>query len=144
MRRTTISEEFSSAKFSSVMLGTVFAANRLFSLVNENFDTRLSIYGREALGSANIEMIDIARKHSSCAKFSGSGGAIFGMCLDDKKKAIFVFARWTEFEHWEGGGMKSTLLTCPAMQYFLPSTQTHLFNQGFIYSFGEEGMQLPY
>ena len=59
---------------------------RLFSLLNENFDTRFSIYGKEALGPANLEMIDIARRHGSCAKFSGSGGAVFGVCLDDKKK----------------------------------------------------------
>lgn len=66
---------------------------RLFSLINENFDTRLSIYGKDALGSANLEMVDIARRHGSCAKFSGSGGAIFGMCLDEKKKVIsHVFA----------------------------------------------------
>ena len=64
---------------------------RLFSLLNENFDTRLSIYGKEALGSANLEMIAIARKHGSCAKFCGSGGAIFGMCLDDTKKVSEIF-----------------------------------------------------
>lgn len=67
----------------------IHGCSRLFSLINENFDTRLSIYGKDALGSANLEMIDIARRHGSCAKFSGSGGAIFGMCLDEKKKACF-------------------------------------------------------
>ncbi len=59
---------------------------RLFSLLNENFDTRLGIYGKDALGSANLEMVDIARKHGSCAKFCGSGGAVFGVCPDEKKK----------------------------------------------------------
>jgi len=54
--------------------------------LDENFDTRLSIYGKEALGAANLEMVDIARKHGSSAKFGGSGGAIFGICLDEKKK----------------------------------------------------------
>jgi glucuronokinase len=66
-----------------------FVIIRLFSLLNENFDTRLSIYGKEALGSANLEMVDIARRHGSCAKFCGSGGAIFGVCLDDKKRVRF-------------------------------------------------------
>lgn len=54
--------------------------------MNENFDTRLSVYGKEALGAANLEMIEIARRHGSSAKFCGSGGAIFGMCLDSNKK----------------------------------------------------------
>ena len=54
--------------------------------MDENFDTRLGIYGEEALGAPNLEMIAIARKHGSSAKFSGSGGAVFGMCLDVKRK----------------------------------------------------------
>ena len=67
------------------------------------------IYGDHALGEANLEMIEIARKvntdvldvthtHTICkhthmhtqygssAKFSGSGGAIIGICLDQVKK----------------------------------------------------------
>lgn len=74
-----------------VVSNSLNVPHRLFALLNENFDTRLSIYGKEALGSANLEMIDIARKHGSCAKFCGSGGAIFGMCLDEKKKVRVVW-----------------------------------------------------
>lgn len=81
---------------------------QLFSLLDENFDTRLSIYGKDALGSANLEMIEIARKHGSCAKFSGSGGAVFGMCLDEEEKSLmamefqekgYVFCDILPFEH---------------------------------------------
>ena len=54
--------------------------------MDDNFNTRLSIYGAEALGAANLEMVAIAKKHGSSAKFCGSGGAVFGICLDVKKK----------------------------------------------------------
>ena len=54
--------------------------------MNKNFDTRRRIYGDQALGEANLEMVEIARAHGSCAKFAGSGGAVFGICSDGDKK----------------------------------------------------------
>ncbi len=50
--------------------------------MNENFDTRREIYGESTLGAANLEMVAIARKYGSSAKFCGSGGAVFGLCKD--------------------------------------------------------------
>lgn len=46
---------------------------KLAALMDENFDTRRRIYGNETLGEANLEMIEIARRHWSSAKFPGSG-----------------------------------------------------------------------
>ena len=59
---------------------------RLSALMNKNFDTRRRIYGDQVLGEANLEMVEIARAHGSCAKFAGSGGAVFGICSDGDKK----------------------------------------------------------
>jgi glucuronokinase len=44
-------------------------------LMNENFDTRRSIY---QLPKAQIEMVEAARLAGASAKFAGSGGAIIG------------------------------------------------------------------
>jgi glucuronokinase len=44
--------------------------------MNENFDTRLRIYGEPTLGSKNLAMVSIARRHHAAAKFPGSGGAV--------------------------------------------------------------------
>lgn len=54
--------------------------------MNDNFDIRRRIYGDQALGEANLEMVETARCHGSCAKFAGSGGAVFGICSDKEKK----------------------------------------------------------
>ncbi|MGD0093995.1 MAG: GHMP kinase [Planctomycetota bacterium] len=48
---------------------------RLAQLMNENFDTRRSIY---KLPAAQVEMVDAARAVGASAKFAGSGGAIVG------------------------------------------------------------------
>ena len=56
--------------------------------MNENFDTRQEIYGEATLGAANLEMVAIARKHGSSAKFCGSGGAVFGLCRDHNAKVM--------------------------------------------------------
>jgi len=39
------------------------------------------------LGGENLKMIAIARQYGAAAKFSGSGGAIVGLLLDESKKA---------------------------------------------------------
>ncbi|XP_064394355.1 uncharacterized protein LOC135341672 isoform X2 [Halichondria panicea] len=59
---------------------------QLSTLINKNFDTRRRIYGDQALGEDNLEMVEIARAHGSCGKFAGSGGAVFGICSDADKK----------------------------------------------------------
>ena len=49
---------------------------KLSELINENFDTRRSIY---KLPSWQVKMVDIARGCGASAKFAGSGGAIIGI-----------------------------------------------------------------
>jgi glucuronokinase len=52
----------------------------LARLMNENFDTRKSIY---ELPSAQVQMVDAARSIGASAKFAGSGGAILGTYTDE-------------------------------------------------------------
>eukprot|EP00039_Didymoeca_costata_P022849 m.5353 g.5353 ORF g.5353 m.5353 type:complete len:619 (+) comp3281_c0_seq1:104-1960(+) len=54
----------------------------LADLMDENFALRHTLYGDAGVGLANLKMINIAKKHGSAAKFSGSGGAVVGMCRD--------------------------------------------------------------
>src|SRR6266851_1659531 len=54
--------------------------HRFALLMNENFDTRRSIY---QLPAAQVEMVEIARRAGASAKFAGSGGAIIGSCQDN-------------------------------------------------------------
>ena len=55
--------------------------NRLSKLVDENFDTRHSIY---KLPDWQVRMIETARQCGASAKFAGSGGAIIGIYRDEK------------------------------------------------------------
>jgi glucuronokinase len=55
-------------------------AERLARLMDENFDTRRSIY---QLPAAQVEMVEVARKVGASAKFAGSGGAIIGTYRDE-------------------------------------------------------------
>ncbi|KAL1919007.1 uncharacterized protein VTP21DRAFT_2388 [Calcarisporiella thermophila] len=48
----------------------------LARLMRENFALRRKIYGDEALGKANLRMIEIFEKYGCAAKFTGSGGAV--------------------------------------------------------------------
>ncbi len=52
---------------------------RFGQLMNENFDTRRSIY---QLPAAQVEMVEVARRVGASAKFAGSGGAIIGSYRD--------------------------------------------------------------
>lgn len=54
--------------------------DRLNVLINENFDTRRSIY---RLPDWQVQMIETARRCGASAKFAGSGGAIIGTYSDD-------------------------------------------------------------
>jgi glucuronokinase len=53
---------------------------RLNRLMNENFDTRRSIY---QLPEGQIRMVETARGVGASAKFAGSGGAIIGLYRDE-------------------------------------------------------------
>jgi glucuronokinase len=55
-------------------------AERLARLMNDNFDTRRSIY---KLPEGQIRMVETARGAGASAKFAGSGGAIIGTYRDD-------------------------------------------------------------
>ena len=57
----------------------------LGELMNQNFDLRRRLYGEEAIGARNMEMIEIARRHGLPAKFPGSGGAIVGIYQDEEQ-----------------------------------------------------------
>jgi glucuronokinase len=52
----------------------------LGKLINENFDTRRSIFN---LAPWQIEMVETARQCGATAKFAGSGGAIIGTYRDE-------------------------------------------------------------
>src|SRR5947209_77527 len=53
---------------------------RLARLMNENFDTRRSIY---QLPAGQVRMVETARSVGASAKFAGSGGAIVGSYADE-------------------------------------------------------------
>jgi glucuronokinase len=53
---------------------------RLARLIDENFNTRRTIYN---LASWQIQMVETARACGASAKFAGSGGAIVGTYRDD-------------------------------------------------------------
>ncbi len=57
----------------------------LGELMNRNFDLRRRLYGEEAIGAQNLQMIEIARRHGLPAKFPGSGGAIVGIYDDPER-----------------------------------------------------------
>lgn len=49
-------------------------------LMDANFDRRAELY---KLSEGNLRMVEAARRAGASAKFSGSGGAIVGICPDD-------------------------------------------------------------
>ncbi len=53
---------------------------RLVQLIDENFNTRRSIYN---LAPWQIQMVEVARQCGASAKFAGSGGAIIGTYDDE-------------------------------------------------------------
>ncbi len=57
-------------------------------LMDKNFDLRRSLYGDDCLGPTNLQMIALARDLGLPAKFPGSGGAIIGICTDDKLSEV--------------------------------------------------------
>jgi glucuronokinase len=55
-------------------------AKRMARLIDENFNTRRSIYN---LAPWQIQMVEVARQCGASAKFAGSGGAIIGTYDDE-------------------------------------------------------------
>lgn len=55
---------------------------QLLELMNKNFDLRRELYSDEVIGSANLEMVSLARSLGASCKFPGSGGAIVGLVPD--------------------------------------------------------------
>ncbi len=53
---------------------------RMNELMNENFDLRKKTI---LVSKGNIEMVELARSVGASAKFTGSGGAVIGICEDD-------------------------------------------------------------
>ncbi|KAJ4827559.1 Glucuronokinase 1 [Turnera subulata] len=53
---------------------------KLANLMNRNFDLRRSMFGDDALGALNIEMVEVARRVGAASKFTGSGGAVVVFC----------------------------------------------------------------
>ncbi|RZC94157.1 hypothetical protein C5167_007836 [Papaver somniferum] len=51
-------------------------------LMNRNFDIRRRMFGDDALGSMNLEMVEVARRVGAASKFTGSGGAVIAYCPD--------------------------------------------------------------
>ncbi|KAK9123677.1 hypothetical protein Sjap_013279 [Stephania japonica] len=56
--------------------------SKLVALMNKNFDLRRVMFGDDALGSMNIEMVEVARRVGAASKFTGSGGAVVAFCPD--------------------------------------------------------------
>ena len=54
----------------------------LVALMNENFDLRRAMFGDEALGARNIDMVMTPRQFGAGSKFTGSGGAAVVLCPD--------------------------------------------------------------
>ena len=55
-------------------------AATLSLLINENFETRRSIY---QLPAWQVKMVETARRCGASAKFAGSGGAVIGVYRDE-------------------------------------------------------------
>eukprot|EP00243_Klebsormidium_subtile_P008411 TRINITY_DN3984_c0_g1_i1.p2 TRINITY_DN3984_c0_g1~~TRINITY_DN3984_c0_g1_i1.p2 ORF type:complete len:109 (-),score=18.36 TRINITY_DN3984_c0_g1_i1:256-582(-) len=58
-------------------------------LINQNFELRRQMFGDEALGEMNVDMVMTARSVGAAAKFTGSGGAVVAYCpegLDQVKR----------------------------------------------------------
>jgi glucuronokinase len=55
-------------------------SKRLAELIDENFNTRRSLYN---LAPWQVEMVEVARQCGASAKFAGSGGAIIGTYPDE-------------------------------------------------------------
>jgi glucuronokinase len=78
----------------------------LSMLIDTNFDLRRELFGEQALGET-LDAVMLARSLGSCAKQTGSGGAIFGIAPHDdfSSTAAPAFAEigWTFHDDLEVG-----------------------------------------
>ena len=58
---------------------------RFGNLMDKNFNLRRKIYGDDAIGKRNLQLVEIARNNGVAAKFPGSGGAAIGIYDDEKQ-----------------------------------------------------------
>ncbi len=58
---------------------------RFGELMTMNFDLRRKIYGDDAIGERNLQMIETARCLDAPVKFPGSGGAVIGIYEDEEQ-----------------------------------------------------------
>ena len=63
-------------------LGEDFAA-----IMRRNFNLRRSLFGDEALGQSNLDMVSLAESCGAAAKFTGSGGAVVVYCPGGQDQA---------------------------------------------------------
>lgn len=54
----------------------------LAALMERNYELRRALFGDAALGSANLRMVEVARKVGAACKFTGSGGAAVALCWE--------------------------------------------------------------
>ncbi|HEX28452.1 TPA: hypothetical protein ENG04_00030 [Candidatus Poribacteria bacterium] len=66
--------------------------DKVGELMNANFDLRRQIYGDEAIGRRNLEMIQIARNLGLPSKFPGSGGAVIVMYRSEEDACRLIEA----------------------------------------------------
>ncbi|EFJ23156.1 hypothetical protein SELMODRAFT_232550 [Selaginella moellendorffii] len=59
----------------------------LAELMDRNFDLRREMFGDDALGALNIQMVETARSVGAACKFTGSGGAVVAFCPEGSVQA---------------------------------------------------------
>lgn len=63
-------------------------ADDLASLMDQNFAVRRRVYGDEALGERNLEMLQTAKGVGASAKFCGSGGCVLALCPGGEDQSV--------------------------------------------------------
>jgi glucuronokinase len=66
----------------------------LGSMMDQNWNLRRGMYGDEALGDVNLEMIECARSVGAAAKFCGSGGAVLVCCPGGEQQVAVLLGAW--------------------------------------------------
>jgi glucuronokinase len=67
---------------------------KLARLLKRNFQLRKSMFGEAALGKESLKMIEIADSVAVAAKFTGSGGAVVALPLNEEQKRNLEEASW--------------------------------------------------
>lgn len=64
------------------------APSDLADLITKNFKLRQELFGNDALGKINLEMIKCATDCGAAAKFCGSGGAVLVCCTGGEQQQV--------------------------------------------------------